>query len=105
MTTVTKYEWLDQLWEDEACLGDSGFKGFENSNLFTPPKDKVQKNIFNSIRVIIENVFVEIKNWRICSDRSRCNVSDKEHLETSRNYHNNNWIIICSLQNLQLNYE
>lgn len=90
-------EWYDLLDSKEWGIGDNGFDGLDDygMNIFTPPRrgDPLHP-VVASLRVYIENIFADIKDFRACRDEIRMQY---EHLSELLDHHNHLWSIVIHL--------
>jgi len=92
--------------KDEYMLLDAGFAHVENypnvivtlkkphDRDLNDAKSKYNNNI-KKVRIVVENVFSQIKKWSICRDVLRVNVTDG----TAEQLHNKVWTIVAALHN------
>ena len=95
-----------ELWE--VIGADKGYIGLEKlttNNIVVPvtptnnwpltPEEVAFNNDFASIRTIVENVFAQIKKWKMCKNTFKINGD----LETAQEKHNQIWRAACFLVN------
>lgn len=95
----------NHLWRflspDEIIIGDKGFQGLHRYNCpsLTPykkfhgyltPDEQYFNRDFASIRIVVENVFAQIKKWRCCADRFRWQGS----IVDAKERHHKIWSIV-----------
>eukprot|EP00761_Pharyngomonas_kirbyi_P006276 gb/GECH01006282.1/.p1 GENE.gb/GECH01006282.1/~~gb/GECH01006282.1/.p1 ORF type:complete len:154 (+),score=9.64 gb/GECH01006282.1/:1-462(+) len=81
ISEITKCRFYHQL-ENEWVLADAGFVGLDKvyPKVLVPKKGRVddQEAIFNrelgSIRIVVENVFGHIQDWKICKETLRAHL-------------------------------
>ncbi len=61
-----------------------------------PPRDTLLYKIYVSHRIIVENIFAKIKDWRCCKETVRGSLKDEEKMLQQ---HYKRWVIICGLIN------
>lgn len=79
------------LLRREYILGDSGYQGLEARNVRClvprkkprgkerPQQDRIYNSALGRHRVLVENIFARLKNWRIIENKWRGHVSQPEH--------------------------
>jgi hypothetical protein len=95
----TRHLWYDLLEKNENGLGDNGFNGLDEDGIqidSPPDRNSPAYKIFSSQRIIIENVFADLKDWGVLHDEIRMPVAHKEELLET---HNKNWRVVCGLLN------
>lgn len=112
ITQDTGGEWF-QILQDEYGFGyafyiylfilvnilyrDAGFEGMEMYHISSPPKrDTPLYKIYAHHRIIVENTFARIKDWRCCKETVRGNLKDEEKMLQE---HYKRWVIVCGLIN------
>lgn len=99
MTENEKYfVWLEG---DEWVSSDSGFalrlmnhyKGYQKSTKCSRQID--ENNKFAAVRTVVENVFAQIKRWRVCGDQFRFKGKWENLLEMHHEY----WYIVAWMVN------
>jgi len=88
--------WDDLVEPNQMILGDQGFTG---DRILHPPRTTLQRaenSEINETRIIVENTFGWIKNWRICADKLRCKALNQKYL---LDRHQRNWCIVSALLN------
>jgi len=91
----------------EGILCDAGFArvdDYENfiTSLKKPPNgeltlDEVEfNNNIKTVRIVVENVFSQIKKWAVCREMIREGVEDNQAAE----FHNQCWTIVSALHNI-----
>lgn len=98
MSTATEDEWLGVL-EDEWGLADSGFRGLidKGYKVFTPPtKRNALYNLHSSFRVLVEQRFAALKQWRACRDPLRISPTNRTALLA---HDHKIWTIVAVLLN------
>ena len=85
-------------FENDEMLADQGFEGLEENGIriLTSEKNTAFGRIFSSYRIRVENVLEQIKNWRICSDKLRIKMVDKEKILS---FHHKAWTIVSVFVN------
>ncbi|KAL9647835.1 hypothetical protein ABK040_008110 [Willaertia magna] len=93
------------LDESEYICGDKGFRGLQHywKNIVLPfigsdlnEKEKEFNNEVASIRIVVENVFSQIKKWKVCKHPFRTNINN---IEKAKVWHNKVWVVVGGLFN------
>jgi hypothetical protein len=96
-----------KLSTSEGILCDAGFariEGYDNfisslkkpaNGALTEEEDQYNNNI-KTVRIVVENVFSQIKRWRICSDINRASIERN----AAEKLHHCSWTIVAALHNL-----
>jgi hypothetical protein len=97
ITRETFEEWADELHPIEVGAADSGFNGLpaDGIPIETTPNKKGSKAVYRAfckVRIIIENVFGDIKNYRICKDELRVPFTNEEN-DLILEHHQKIWTI------------
>lgn len=89
ITLNEKNNWQPHLSSNEWGFGDNGFKGLHihGINIADPPKrgEPLYKK-FSHYRIIIENVFARMKDWRCVREQIRMRLVDEHDLLTTHHY-------------------
>jgi len=93
----TESEWGPHLIRD-GIMGDEGFNGLEKTGhrVLTSEKFSDFGHIFSSFRIRVENVLACIKNWRICKDKLRFKINEKDEILEK---HHKIWTIVSIFVN------
>jgi len=96
-----------KLTPSEGIVCDAGFARIEDYDNFisslkkpangelTAEEDQYNNNI-KTVRIVVENVFSQIKRWRICSDMIRAPIEGSN----ADRLHHCSWTIVAALHNL-----
>ena len=91
--------WDDLLQDSEFILADQGFSGDRILRIHSGPLSPMQReenSSINEVRIIVENVFSCLKNWKICADKLRYKTPTLQYL---LHKHHRNCIIVCGIHN------
>jgi hypothetical protein len=80
---VTKEHWYEKLANWEWGLGDLGFEGLcaDGCRVLPPPERRTPFYKHHArARIIVEQKFADIKDWRAAKDPLRMSMADKETL-------------------------
>jgi hypothetical protein len=98
MTTLTKSDWYAKLGASEWGLCDAGFNGLCGEWRMLPPPKRGNPfyRVHSRARIIVEQKFADIKDWRAAREPIRMSMADKESLLTT---HHKIWTVIAVLVN------
>ncbi len=95
----TRNEWYDKFDKMENGLGDSIFIGLRAHGIRIDAVTEENKKLFielSKIRVRVENVFEEIKDWNVCKLPIRTKICDEKNM---LQYHNKCWKVVAVFVN------
>lgn len=88
---------FNKLTKKEKIMGDNGFRGLKNLNIYTEFEDEKLSSQFKHYRSVVENVIAHIRIFKICSDTFKCFDTT---LEKDLKKHERIYRVVCSILNL-----